>query len=146
MPARRRVLLEKLNGSHLVKKFPAYYGTQRFITAFASARHLSLSWATYMCLSNTTINISQKIWTIKCLSSREAHLSTYACNYIARYDLYTKLIRKQMVCMVEDEVYNSGVYEAWMKSNASRFITGAPQGGTCSVASVRSSQWAASSC
>jgi len=27
----------------LVKKFPAFYGTRRFITAFTSARHLSLS-------------------------------------------------------------------------------------------------------
>ena len=41
-----RVLLEKLTGFQLVKKFPAFYGTQRFITAFTSARHLSLSWAT----------------------------------------------------------------------------------------------------
>ena len=40
-----RVLLEKLTDSQLVKKFPAFYGTQRFITAFTSARHLSLSWA-----------------------------------------------------------------------------------------------------
>ena len=39
-----RVLLEKLTGSQLVKKFPAFYGTRRFITAFTSARHLSLSW------------------------------------------------------------------------------------------------------
>ena len=38
-----RVLLEKLTGLQLVKKFPAYYGTRRFITAFTSARHLSLS-------------------------------------------------------------------------------------------------------
>jgi hypothetical protein len=29
-----------------VKKFPAFYGTRRFIIAFTSARHLSLSWAT----------------------------------------------------------------------------------------------------
>jgi len=35
----------KLTGSQLVKKFPAFYGTRRFITAFTSARHLSLSWA-----------------------------------------------------------------------------------------------------
>jgi hypothetical protein len=28
-----RVLLEKLTGFQLVKKFPAFYGTQRFITA-----------------------------------------------------------------------------------------------------------------
>ena len=33
-----RVLLEKL-----VKKFPAFYGTRRFITVLTSARHLSLS-------------------------------------------------------------------------------------------------------
>jgi len=38
-----RVLLEKLNGSQLVKKFPAFYGTFRLITAVTSARHLSLS-------------------------------------------------------------------------------------------------------
>ena len=31
------------NGSQLVKKFPAFYGTQRFITAFTNARKLSLS-------------------------------------------------------------------------------------------------------
>ena len=40
-----RVLLKKLKGFQLVKKFPAFYGTRRFITAFTSARHLSLSWA-----------------------------------------------------------------------------------------------------
>jgi len=28
----------------LVKKFPAFHGTRRFITALTSARHLSLSW------------------------------------------------------------------------------------------------------
>ena len=38
-----RVLLEKLTGSQLVKKFSAFYGTQRFITAITTARHLPLS-------------------------------------------------------------------------------------------------------
>ena len=38
------VLLEKLPASQLVKKFPAFYGTRRFSTAFTTARHLSLSW------------------------------------------------------------------------------------------------------
>jgi len=38
-----KVLLEKLTVSRLGKKFPAFYGTRRFITAFTSARHLSLS-------------------------------------------------------------------------------------------------------
>ena len=40
-----RVLLENLTGFQIVKKFPAFYGTQRFVTAVTSARHLSLSWA-----------------------------------------------------------------------------------------------------
>ena len=40
-----RVLLEKLTGLQLVKKFPAFDGTRRFITALKSVRHLSLSWA-----------------------------------------------------------------------------------------------------
>ena len=39
---RSRVILEKLTGSQLVKKFPAFYGNRRFITAFTSVRHLSL--------------------------------------------------------------------------------------------------------
>ena len=40
-----RVLLEKLTSCQLVKNFLRFYGTERFITAFPSARHLSLSWA-----------------------------------------------------------------------------------------------------
>ena len=40
-----RVLLEQLTGLQLVKKFPAFYGTRKFITALTSIRHLSLSWA-----------------------------------------------------------------------------------------------------
>ena len=41
-----RVLLEKLSGSQLVKKFPAFYWIRTFIAALASARHLSPSWTT----------------------------------------------------------------------------------------------------
>ena len=33
------------DGCQIVKKFPAFYGTRKFITAFTSARHLFLSWA-----------------------------------------------------------------------------------------------------
>ena len=40
-----RVFLEKLTGFQLIKKFPAFYGTQRLITILTSARYLSLSWA-----------------------------------------------------------------------------------------------------
>jgi hypothetical protein len=40
-----RVLHEKLTGPQLVKKFPAFCGTRRFITLSTRARHLSLSLA-----------------------------------------------------------------------------------------------------
>jgi hypothetical protein len=38
-----RGLLEKLRVFQLFKKFPAFYGTQRFITALTRAYHLPLS-------------------------------------------------------------------------------------------------------
>jgi len=40
-----RVLLQNLICLQLVKKFPAFYGTRSFITAFTSVYQLSLSWA-----------------------------------------------------------------------------------------------------
>ena len=43
-----RVLLEQLTGLQLVKKFPAFHGTRRFITALTSVHHLSLSLASPM--------------------------------------------------------------------------------------------------
>jgi len=38
-------LLTPLTVLQLVKKFPAFQGNRRFITALTSVRHLSLSWA-----------------------------------------------------------------------------------------------------
>jgi len=42
---RYRVVLEKLTVLQLVKKFPAFHGIRKFITALTNIRHLSLSWA-----------------------------------------------------------------------------------------------------
>ena len=39
-----RVLPEQLTGLQVVKKFLAFHGTRRFITALTSVRHLSLFW------------------------------------------------------------------------------------------------------
>jgi hypothetical protein len=41
-------LSEKLTIPQLVKKFLAFYGTRRFITAFKNACYLSLLWATWI--------------------------------------------------------------------------------------------------
>jgi hypothetical protein len=38
-----RVLLVKLSGSQLIKKFLSFYGTRRFITAFTNSRNLFIS-------------------------------------------------------------------------------------------------------
>jgi hypothetical protein len=39
---------QKITGRQLVKKFPVFYGTRRFITALTRARHLSLSLAIHI--------------------------------------------------------------------------------------------------
>jgi hypothetical protein len=41
-------LLEKLPIVQLLKNFPAFYGTRRFITVFTRALHRSLSWARWI--------------------------------------------------------------------------------------------------
>ena len=61
-----RVLLEKLTGLQLVKKFPAFYGTWRFITALTSARLLSLSLASS--IQSTNPHPTSR-WSILILSS-----------------------------------------------------------------------------
>ena len=45
LPAWNRVLPEKLTGPQLLNKLLASYETRRLITAFTSARHLSLFYA-----------------------------------------------------------------------------------------------------
>jgi hypothetical protein len=42
---RSSVITEKPTVLQSVKKFPALYGTRRFVTAFTTVRQLSLSWA-----------------------------------------------------------------------------------------------------
>ena len=65
-----RVLLEKLTGLQLVKKFPAFHGTRRLITALTSVRHLSLSWASPM----QSINPHPTSWRSILILSTHLHL------------------------------------------------------------------------
>jgi hypothetical protein len=64
LPPWSRVLLEKLPGFQLVKKFPTFCGTRRFITSFTSARHLSLSWASSSQFYKTRNLYSRKVFEI----------------------------------------------------------------------------------
>jgi hypothetical protein len=42
-----RIFLEKLTVAQLIKKFPTFYETRKFIIVFTRARHWSLSWAAW---------------------------------------------------------------------------------------------------
>jgi hypothetical protein len=59
------VLLEKLTGFQLLNKFPAFYGTRRFITEFTKAHHLTLSWARWI----KSMPIHPKNYTVSALGS-----------------------------------------------------------------------------
>ena len=64
----RSRVLEKQTGSQLVKKFPAFYRTRKFITEFTTARQLSLSWASILCILcfNYTIILHIYVWSFVC--------------------------------------------------------------------------------
>jgi hypothetical protein len=87
-----RGLLEKLTVSQLVKKFPAFYGTRRFITTFTRARHLSPSQASSVQDHYTgTLKIQCEMWyhpcfelfDVLCIPNRQAgvfHLWLNLCS------------------------------------------------------------------
>ena len=86
-----RVLLEKLTCFQLVKKFPAFYGTRRFITAFTSALHLYLSWAS----SNESIPSHLTSWRSILILSSHLRLGIPSCLFSFRFPtktLYTNLL------------------------------------------------------
>ena len=64
------VLLDMLIGFQLVKKFPEFHGTRRFITTFTGARHLSPSWAS----SIQYITPYPTSWRFNLLLSTHLHL------------------------------------------------------------------------
>jgi len=63
---RGRVLLQKLIVTLLVKKFPAFYGTRRFITVCTTARHWSLSrpWLLSLCFPKVLITPRTSEWSL----------------------------------------------------------------------------------
>ena len=76
-----RVLVEKLTGFQLVKKFPAFCGTRRFITAVTSARLLSVSWASS--IQSTPLRTKKILFPID--DFRVLHRKNYnpLCSYCA---------------------------------------------------------------
>ena len=83
-----RVLLEKLTGLQLVKKFAAFHGTRRFITALTSVRHLSLAWASPI----QSIYPHPTSWRSFLILSTHLLLGlpiVYICNYIIQITIHS---------------------------------------------------------
>jgi hypothetical protein len=76
-----RVLLEKLTGLQLVKKFPVFYGTRRFITALTRARYLSLFWVS----SIQSISPHPTSWRSILILSSHLHLSLHRGSLSLRF-------------------------------------------------------------
>jgi hypothetical protein len=74
------VLLQKLTVPHLVRKFPAFYVTQRFITVLTTVRHLFLSWARYI-LSITHLTS----WKIHCNIIKLSTPKSSKCSLYLRF-------------------------------------------------------------
>jgi hypothetical protein len=69
-----RVFPEKTAGPQLVKKLAAFYGTRRFITAFTSTRHLSLS--RFISPIRASLPVS---WRYVVILSSQVHLGLPSC-------------------------------------------------------------------
>ena len=108
---RCRVLLEKLTGLRLVKKFPAFYGTRRFITALTSVRHLSLPRAS----PNQSTYPYPTSWRSILILSTHLHLVR---------DLKIQILWDVMACPTADCIYQtteSNTQEDLIFSDAARY-------------------------
>jgi hypothetical protein len=86
------VLPEKLKRPELLKKFTAFYGTRRFITAFTRARHLSLSWARLIQSMPPPSNLSQVHFNIILPSTPGSSKWFLPSEYIRSYLRYLEAV------------------------------------------------------
>jgi hypothetical protein len=88
------VLLEKLTGFQLVKKFPKFYGKRMFITAFASARQLSLSWA------SSIQSMPPRTTSWRSMLILSSHLCLGLPSGLIRLGFPTKTLYKSLLCPI----------------------------------------------
>jgi len=93
-----RILLDKLTGSQLLKKFPAFYGIRRFITAFTTVCQLSVSWSR----SIQSISLHPTFWRFVLILSSYVRLNLPSCLFLSDFPtktLNTPLLSPHTRCM-----------------------------------------------
>jgi hypothetical protein len=81
-------VLEKLTVPQPIKKFPTFYGTRRFITAFTGSRYLSLSWASSI---QSTAHIPL-CWTAVLITRVNSQRVSTRCGQAGRYILWSGVV------------------------------------------------------
>jgi hypothetical protein len=95
------VLLQMLTVTQPVNKFPAFYGTRRFITVFTTACHWFLSWARYI---QSTPSLPISLRSILILSS---HLRLGAAQSIQKL-----LYKLDDLCSIPDKVTDTNCFSS----------------------------------
>ena len=112
-------VLEKLTGSQPVKKFPAFYGTRRFITAFISDRHLSLSLAS----SIQSIPPHPTSWRSILILSSHLRLGLRSIIFPSYYYYYYYLLTPCTTALLEKLTVSQPVKKFLALYGTRRFIT-----------------------
>jgi hypothetical protein len=125
------VLIEKLTGSQLFVKFPVFYGTRKFITAFTSACHLSVFWAS----SIQSMPPSPTFWrSILILSS---HLLLGLPSVLVPSGFPTRTLHTPLFYLIRDicaahlileQIFHDAIYMRYMKWNALLLSKTGPKG------------------
>ena len=124
LPPWCRVLLEQLTGLQLVKKFPAFHGTPRFITALTTVRHLSISWASPLYPANLKYVLhsrSQKhdrclwLWTTSFFTSflQHTHTHTHTHNTSSSHAQRVSNPQSYQTTGCRPKPSNGYVYRSW---------------------------------
>jgi hypothetical protein len=109
LPSRGTVLLDNLTGSQLVKKFTAFYGTRKFMTAFINARHLSLFYTQkYISIKTLWDPWTNSCFWYKVLFAEVKNLTTFTIEIVYHDARFHE--RQNPSYSFVDNIYYSNIY------------------------------------
>ena len=111
-----RVFLEKLTGLQLVKMFPAFHGTRRFITALTSVRQMYLSWASTI----QSLYPHPTSWRSILILSTHLHLDLPSCLLLSGFpskNQYTPLSSNiRATCAAHPILFDLSLAQYWVRN------------------------------